>query len=297
MTAEAVPLVSPEAGTVPEPVPCAACGEPRLGRYCHACGERGLHPDDESLAHVLREQFHEVTSADGRMWRTLRALFAPGKLTEEYFAGRRGLYLRPVRLFLVVNVLFFLVLVPLGGQGFRGGAALYRAEPALAAQMDRAAAAAGLPRVAYDAAFDQRADTLSRTLIAVLVPLLALVFAVVLWPARASAARHLVFASHFVVAMMGATLGIALAIILAWALWAAVLRRPSFAVGDPVLVPVMVVALATYLVLGIRRVYGVPRWVAGATGLAIATVGMAAVLHLYRLLLFYATLWTLDVPA
>lgn len=195
------------------------------------------------------------------MWRTLRALFAPGKLTKEYFAGRRGLYLRTVRLFLVVNVVFFLVLVPLGGQGFRGGADLYRAEPALAAQMDRASADAGLLRVAYDAAFDQRADTLSRTLIGVLVPLLALVFAIVLFPARASAARHVVFASHFVVAMMGVTLGIAVTLFLAWILWTAVLRRPPFAVGDAVLVPAMVIALAVYLVFGIRRVYVVPGWV------------------------------------
>ena len=86
---------------------CAACDEPFAGTYCHACGERRPRPDDESLAHVLREQFHEVTSADGRPWRTLQGLFIPGGLTDEYFAGRRGLYVRPVRIFLVANILFF----------------------------------------------------------------------------------------------------------------------------------------------------------------------------------------------
>ena len=54
------------------------------------------------------------------MWRTVRALFVPGKLTVEYFSGRRSLYLRPVRVFLILNILFFFVLSGAGGSTFRG---------------------------------------------------------------------------------------------------------------------------------------------------------------------------------
>jgi len=44
------------------------------------------------------------------VWRTLAALlFRPGLLTTEFFAGRRARYLPPVRLYLVVSVLFFAV--------------------------------------------------------------------------------------------------------------------------------------------------------------------------------------------
>lgn len=73
----------------PEAEPCVTCGTTLEGAYCHTCGERRLDLEDEALRHFLRDQFHEVTSADGRLWRTLKALFVPGKLTDEYVRGRR----------------------------------------------------------------------------------------------------------------------------------------------------------------------------------------------------------------
>jgi hypothetical protein len=52
----------------------------------------------------------DVTHADHRLWRTLHALlFKPGFLTHEFLAGRRARYLPPVRLYLVLSVVFFLV--------------------------------------------------------------------------------------------------------------------------------------------------------------------------------------------
>lgn len=45
----------------------AACAVPLVGPFCHACGERHPTPDDERLGPFLHEQFHEVTSADGRL--------------------------------------------------------------------------------------------------------------------------------------------------------------------------------------------------------------------------------------
>ena len=89
---------------------CAACGTSLEGLYCHGCGERRPQPEDESLGRVLREAFHDVTSADGKLWRSLQVVFVPGRLTTEYFSGRRGRYLRPVRLFLAFNVILFFLL-------------------------------------------------------------------------------------------------------------------------------------------------------------------------------------------
>ena len=185
---------------------CAACDEPLAGTYCHACGERRSRPDDESLAHFLREPFREVTRADGRLWRTLRGLFIPGMLTDEYFAGRRGLYVRPVRIFLVVNILFFFWITFMGGQAFRGDAALYRNDARFDRIMTQAAGEGGVADEVYDAAFGQQADSLAPTMIAVTVPLFALVFALVLAPARRALVRHVVFATHFVAVFMASTI-------------------------------------------------------------------------------------------
>ena len=42
--------------------------------------------------------------------------------------------------------------------------------------------------------------------------------------------------------------------------------------------------------------YGVPWWGSAFSGVLIATAGTLAVMLLYQFVLFYATLWTVDVP-
>jgi hypothetical protein len=50
-------------------------------------------------------------AAEGRLWRTLRALvFHPGRLTIEYLRGRKLAYVLPLRLYLTVSIVFFLLL-------------------------------------------------------------------------------------------------------------------------------------------------------------------------------------------
>ncbi|HEY0800285.1 MAG TPA: DUF3667 domain-containing protein [Steroidobacteraceae bacterium] len=64
---------------------------------------------------TAREFVHEFIlhyfAAEGRLWRTLRALvFHPGKLTVEYLRGRKLAYVLPLRLYLTVSIVFFLLL-------------------------------------------------------------------------------------------------------------------------------------------------------------------------------------------
>jgi hypothetical protein len=87
---------------------CDNCGAAVSGHYCAACGQR-LEAPVQSLWHFTREATEDLTHADSRLWRTLGALlFRPGYLTREFLAGRRARYLPPVRLYLVISVVFFL---------------------------------------------------------------------------------------------------------------------------------------------------------------------------------------------
>ena len=63
---------------------------------------------------TTRELIHEalegITHSDSRLWVSLKyLLFVPGKLTQEFIAGRRASYLPPFRLYLVLSVAFFLL--------------------------------------------------------------------------------------------------------------------------------------------------------------------------------------------
>ena len=88
---------------------CENCGNEVTQRFCGACGQR-REPPVHSLWHFSRVATEDLTHADSRLWRTLAALlFKPGRLTAEFLAGRRARYLPPIRLYLVLSVLFFLV--------------------------------------------------------------------------------------------------------------------------------------------------------------------------------------------
>lgn len=89
---------------------CRNCGQLLHGPYCAACGqpERDGHPP--TVRHFLHDLFHEFLHVDGKIFRTLGALlFQPGKLTEEYWAGRVISWVRPIRIFLVMIFLHALI--------------------------------------------------------------------------------------------------------------------------------------------------------------------------------------------
>jgi len=56
----------------------------------------------------MHDAWHDMTHLDGRLWHTLYLLLArPGQLTVDYFEDRRARYMPPVRLYLVLSLLFF----------------------------------------------------------------------------------------------------------------------------------------------------------------------------------------------
>jgi Protein of unknown function (DUF3667) len=59
---------------------------------------------------LFHDVMHDLAHLDSRVWRTLIALLLkPGKLTNEFIAGRRTFYLPPFRLYLVLSLVFFLL--------------------------------------------------------------------------------------------------------------------------------------------------------------------------------------------
>jgi len=89
---------------------CANCGAPLAGKYCSECGQRHLHQPVHHFWHFVSEALEDLTHADSRLWQTLRALlFRPGLLTQEFLEGHRVRYLPPVRLYLVVSLIFFIL--------------------------------------------------------------------------------------------------------------------------------------------------------------------------------------------
>jgi hypothetical protein len=108
VVAEASAVVAEASAAVP--ARCKNCDAMLLGRFCANCSQTAdVHvPTTRELLHELLEG---ITHSDSRLWRTLTTLwFKPGKLTQEFVAGRRVAYLPPFRLYLVLSIMFFLLM-------------------------------------------------------------------------------------------------------------------------------------------------------------------------------------------
>lgn len=89
---------------------CPNCGK-RLGvgdRFCPACGQK-QGPLKTTLLQLIAQVWAATFDVDNKFWRTWHTLFRyPGKLTVEYFLGRRSRYVRPAMLVLLASGFFFL---------------------------------------------------------------------------------------------------------------------------------------------------------------------------------------------
>jgi hypothetical protein len=100
---------APDAEAREAGVGCPECGVAFVGDYCHACGGKRPESRDLSVRHFFSEAAQELTSVEhSKIFHTLRALlFRPGFLTDEWKAGRRRRYLKPLNLCLGILALSF----------------------------------------------------------------------------------------------------------------------------------------------------------------------------------------------
>ena len=96
---------------------CLNCGEPFLPTaggaapcHCPVCGqETRIRPP--TLGEFLQQFGGAYFATEGALWRSLKLLLLkPGELTRQYLAGRRKHYVLPLRLYLTISVLTFLLL-------------------------------------------------------------------------------------------------------------------------------------------------------------------------------------------
>ena len=96
---------------------CRNCDTALEGQFCPACGQKDIDLE-RPFFELFSEAIREAIDLDGRAWRTLRTLFLrPGRLTEEFLAGRRQAYTSPLRLYLFISVAFFILLAWVASRG------------------------------------------------------------------------------------------------------------------------------------------------------------------------------------
>ncbi len=91
------------------PANCPSCGAEFQGKFCYNCGEKRVSAKDFRVRKYMRLVFDHFAHFDSKLFRTIWLLLSrPGFLTAEFVAGRRTHYMKPLQLFLVINLIFFL---------------------------------------------------------------------------------------------------------------------------------------------------------------------------------------------
>ncbi len=139
-TPPSVPASPPKTSGAPAPKPrrphrrpithCLNCDAAVAERFCPHCGQE-THDQSVALGTLASELASEIASFDSKLVRTvLPLLFHPGFLTNEFNRGRRVRYLSPLKMYLVISALFFVVLAQ---QNVIKNAHLIRVDPSGAA--------------------------------------------------------------------------------------------------------------------------------------------------------------------
>lgn len=110
-SSEVSPAVSPaHAHHGPFHTHCENCAAKLEGPYCHRCGQHDFE-FHRSFRHVFMEALENFFHFEGKFFRNIVVLlFWPGRLTQEFNAGKRASQMPPFRLYLFVSVLFFFLL-------------------------------------------------------------------------------------------------------------------------------------------------------------------------------------------
>jgi hypothetical protein len=93
---------------------CLNCGAMLTGKYCPNCGQENLEIH-ESFGHMMNHAISDYFHFDHQFFHTLRPLFLkPGYLTNQYMSGKRAQYLHPVKMYIFISIVYFLLLFQSG---------------------------------------------------------------------------------------------------------------------------------------------------------------------------------------
>ena len=89
---------------------CLNCRHVVDQRFCPNCGQENSE-SRKTFHHLFIHFFEDLTHYENAFWRTIRnLLFRPASLTIEYLSGKRLSYLAPVRLYIFISFVTFLLI-------------------------------------------------------------------------------------------------------------------------------------------------------------------------------------------
>lgn len=277
----------------PVPWTCPNCRGEVATFFCPDCGERHFSKRELSLRGLLEQLLRVFTRVDGRVLRTFMFLLCrPGILTTAFMNGQRKPFIGPFQIFLVANVLFFAVQSFADMKIFASTLA-FRLDGQLWSEFGRQLVTKHLTQTGYSLEqyapiFNQAVALNAKSMIGLMVPLLALLPPLTFWRTSRPLAVHVAFCLH-IYAFLLLLFCVPLAAEIAdGALGGDGLMNPH---TDDVVSLILLSTCGGYLYCAIGPVYGARGVLRGLQALVLA-LATACIFLVYKFALLPITLWT-----
>jgi hypothetical protein len=270
---------------------CKSCGNTFAKNYCNECGEKVLVPHDRSFRSFLAN----VLTLDNRFFKTLWLVIRrPGFLSREYAEGRRVNYIRPLQLFFVLNLVYFLFpLLQLFNTSLHIQLYLRTHSPIVRQMVFDKIGNSGLALEGYSLMYNQKSTSLAKLMIIVFVILASVPMAIIYRK------RNRFFTDHVTLAVELTCFNLAMNALFLYLVIISINKILHWShlgwekyIDDSTLTLIFVLTNAYFLFKAGRTFYNQKGWVL-ILKVVIGLGGLFIALELYKLCLFLVTFWTL----
>lgn len=290
----AVRKKNPDLPRIEQIYTCPTCGNSIHQNFCEICGEKKLQKHDFSLRHFAEETLEGFTHFDNKFFKTAHLLiFKPGQLSADFCEGKRVPYLKPFPMFIVCNILFFLLI----------GESNIFAQPLYSfytytpyvnfntKEVINSFVNSDAEFKILGANFNRQMGAESKAFLAIFIPVLALGSMTVNYRRRTYFSEHLIFSAHYFTFTL-----------MLYTAWSLIVINPYYYWFNPEQDDRSFDALSSFTCIGILAIYyGLASRRFYRTGLA-RSIGAAILITLvfmislmtYRTLLFYKIIYSLQ---
>lgn len=269
---------------------CPSCQTEMLGKFCYTCGEKKPEISDLSLKKFITSAIDNFTHFDGKFFISLKyLLFFPGKLSTEFLNARRVKLMKPLQLYIVISIIFFIFLKnfdlfysPLSYTVNQKNDYGLRVK----AFAETKAAALKITDIELEKTFNSRATDNAKLFVFIWIPLISLVAYVLFFKRYRQYVPHLIFSTHyftfFLVSFLLYTQIVVMPVIK--------FRYQWFEEHRTLLWGILQFAVFVYLLLAVKRVYQ-QKWIWIILKSLVLFACLIGISVYYRQFITWYTLW------
>lgn len=267
---------------------CLNCGSSLTGHFCNECGQNARDNSNRSVSLLLGDFLGNLFFIDNRFILSVKYLFGfPSRMTVEFLEGKRKKFISPITLFLFFNLIYFIV-NPLTDYSLSLEDQFYSqpySEWIQASVIDKIENG-GFADNTYSAIYQQMSDTISKSIMILNVPLIALFVYLMAFKRRRFYFDSLIFSLHFF------SLLIFCPVLMKWCdlLFASLPNHISSAIPDFTFELFCYVIPTIYAILSIKKFMNI-KWIWSIPAGLWVVASVVFVNLIYRFMILWLTLW------